>query len=495
MKVLVVSFFNDESYGVRSLHANLIENNIDAYMMFFKLEGKYYISTKDERNKKSFAGDTNNATDKEIDLLVDFIKEHKIDTIGFSLVSSHFNMYKKIYEKIKDIDNLTIICGGWQASLNPGDCIKYADYVCVGEGEEAFTELITKLDTQQPTHDIPNFWIKNNGSIIKNAVRPLHKDLSQFPIPLFEHKYSYFIENDELQNYELYFDNTRYGTFIGRGCPFKCTYCSNSYMVGIYEKSWSNARHRSIEHVKSEMLVLKEKLTKVQSINFYDEVFSPSIEWIREFFDWYGKEIHIPFFCFFFPGTCTDEKCEILANAGMKGVWIGIQSGSQRVRKEIFKRHYSNKGLLKQAEIFHKHGVSVRYDFILDNQFESFEESLESIYLMLELPQPYSLNLFSLKYFPNTEITQMAIDKGIVSESDLDDKQKEDKDSYLISKHAKTQDDKFINQMALLISFNAKEPFTDKFKNKVHELIDNYKITKDITIVEDILESQMSQIS
>ena len=42
MKVLVVSFFNDESYGVRSLHATLVDNNIDAYMMFFKLEAKYY---------------------------------------------------------------------------------------------------------------------------------------------------------------------------------------------------------------------------------------------------------------------------------------------------------------------------------------------------------------------------------------------------------------------------------------------------------------------
>lgn len=491
MKVLIVSFFNDESYGVRSLHSKLIEDGIDTYMMFFKLEGKYYISSKDDQHKKSISGDTNNATDEEINLLVDFIKVNHIDTIGFSLVSSHFSMYKKIYEKIKNIKNLTIICGGWQASLNPGDCIKYADYVCVGEGEEAFSELVNKLNKKDSTSNIPNFWVKENDNIIKNPVRPLNKDLSQFPIPLFEHKYSYFIEDNELVNYELYFDNTRYGTFIGRGCPFKCTYCSNSYMVGIYEKSWSNARHRSIEHVKSEMLVLKEKLTKVQSINFYDEVFSPSSEWIKEFFSWYEKEIHIPFFCFFFPGTCSDEKCKILADAGMKGVWIGIQSGSQRVRKEVFKRHYSNKALLKQADIFQTHGVSVRYDFILDNQFESFEESLESIYLMLELPQPYSLNLFSLKYFPNTEITQMALDKGILKESDLDDKQHEDKDSYLISKHAKTQDDKFINQLALLVSFNAKEIFSDEFKTTVINIIDNYKITRDITVVEDLVSSQI----
>ena len=93
MKVLVVSFFNEESYGVRSLHSNLISNNIDAYMMFFKLAGKYYNLTNDEKHKKSFIGDDNNPTDEEIDLFVDFVIKNKFDVIGFSLVSSHFNMY------------------------------------------------------------------------------------------------------------------------------------------------------------------------------------------------------------------------------------------------------------------------------------------------------------------------------------------------------------------------------------------------------------------
>ena len=491
MKVLVVSFFNEESYGVRSLHSNLISNNIDAYMMFFKLAGKYYNLTNDEKHKKSFIGDdNNNATDEEIDLFVDFIIKNKFDVIGFSLVSSHFNMYKRIYEKIKDIKGLTIICGGWQISLNPDESIRYADYICIGEGEDAFLEIITKLDKNESLENINNFWRNENGEITKNDVRPLSKDLSLFPIPVFEHKYSYFVENNELVNYELYFDNTRYGTFIGRGCPFKCTYCSNSSMTALYP-NWSKARHRSIEHVKSEMIVLKEKLKNVKSINFYDEVFSPSMDWIKEFFNWYRTEVNIPFFCFFFPGTCSDEKCEVLANAGMKGVWIGIQSGSQRVRKEVFKRFYSNKKLLEQCHIFHKHGVNVRYDFILDNPFETFEESLESIYLMLELPQPYSMNLFSLKYFPNTQIAQMAIDAGIITENDLDDNQEEDKDSYLISKSANSDDDIFINRLALYISYHSNETFDDKFKNSIIDLIEDYKENKDISGIISLVENKI----
>ena len=493
MKVLLVSFFNDESYGVRSLHANLVANFIDTYMMFFKLEDKYHKLSKDEEYKKSFDDNLNNATDKEIELFVEFIKKNKFDVVGFSLVSSHFNLYKRVYAKIKDIENLTIVCGGWQISLNPEDSIKYSDYICIGEGEDALAELVIKLSNNESVENIDNFWINKNGIITKNLVRPLSKDLSLFPIPLFDNKYSYYIENDELVNYEIYFDNTRYGTFIGRGCPFKCTYCSNSSMLDVYS-NWTSARHRSIEHVKSEMLVIKEKLTNVESINFYDEVFSPKMDWIREFFSWYKKEVDIPFFCFFFPGTCSDEKCEVLASAGMRGVWIGIQSGSKRVRKEVFKRNHSNKNILEQARIFHKYGVSVRYDFILDNPFESFEESLETIYLMLELPQPFSVNLFSLKYFPNTQIAQMAIDAGIIDEFQLDDNQENDQDLYTIGKNAKTKDDKFINLMALYVSYHAKNTFTQEFKDSVNRLIADYKDNQDITQMQMLVEMQMKAV-
>jgi anaerobic magnesium-protoporphyrin IX monomethyl ester cyclase len=489
MKVLLVSFFNDEAYGLRSLHSTLIENNIDAHMLFFKVKSKYFKIHHDEQLKKSFKGDINNASDHEIDLLVEYIKSGKFDVVGFSLVSSHFKMYQRIYAKIKNIDGMVIVLGGWQPSLSPEQCINYTHYLCIGEGELPFYELIVRLANKQSTDNIENFWINRNSTVIKNPVRPLTRDISSFPIPLFDHKYSHFIENNELIHYEPYFDNIRYGTFIGRGCPYHCTYCSNSYMANtIYPKSWSKIRYRSIDHMKREMLVVKEKLKHVQTINFYDEVFTPKLDWIREFFSWYQQEIKIPFCCFFFPGTCSDEKCRILANAGLRGVWMGVQSGSQRVRKEVFKRVYTNERILDQARIFHKYEVSVRYDFIFDNPFETFEESLESIYMMLELPQPFSLNLFSLKYFPNTEITKMALKAGIINTSHIDDHQENDQDTYYIREDVENLDDRFIDHLALYISYMSRDPLLHKQKDMIIRLIDDYKITKDITPVKKLLQ-------
>lgn len=256
----------------------------------------------------------------------------------------------------------------------------------------------------------------------------------------------------------------------------------------VYPGTWSKIRYRDVEHVQKEMVFVKDHLKNVRCVNFYDEVFSPPLSWIKEFFQWYKTEINIPFFCFFYPGTCSDEKAEILADAGMAGVWLGIQSGSERVRRDIFKRPYSNEKILNQAEIFFRHGINVRYDFIFDNPFESFDESLESIYMMMELPQPFSLNTFSLKYFPNTEITEMAKEMGLIEKQDTDDRRKTDQDYYLISRNSGDDERKFINHLAFYITNICNAPILSEHKNDLFQLIEDFKISKDLGAVEKLIE-------
>ena len=489
MKVLLVSFYNEEAYGLRSLHSCLVADNVDARMLFFKIESKHYRVNHDDELKKNFNAIINEVTEKESKLFLDFISEFKPDVIAFSLVSSNFHLYKRIYSRIKNLDGFKIIIGGWQPSLNPEECIHYTDYLCIGEGERAICELIRKLRDCEPVDNIENFWINKETTIVKNKVRPLTDNISSFPLPLFDDKFSYSIENSEIVSGEPYSDNIRYGTFIGRGCPYHCTYCSNSYMAkNIYPKSWAKTRYRNIEHVMNELRIVKEKLTKVHSINFYDEVFSPSMDWIKVFFKKYKEEIAIPFYCMFFPGSCSEEQCKVLTDAGLKGVWLGVQSGSERVRREVFKRYYKNGKILEQAQIFHKHGVDVRYDFIFDNPFETFKESLESIYLMFELPQPFSLTPFSLKFFPNTEITKMALKAGFITKSSLDDQRDKSQDNYCVRMDNTNAEQKFIDYLAVYISFISRIGKLKKQKKMLMDITEDYKVNKDISAISQLLQ-------
>jgi ABC-type transporter Mla maintaining outer membrane lipid asymmetry ATPase subunit MlaF len=87
-------------------------------MLFFKLN-IYHEKSYDDTLKDDFTADLDNTSRHEIDLLVAHIKENNYGVVGFSLVSHHFSLYRRIYERIKDIQGLTIVVGGWEASLNP----------------------------------------------------------------------------------------------------------------------------------------------------------------------------------------------------------------------------------------------------------------------------------------------------------------------------------------------------------------------------------------
>lgn len=333
------------------------------------------------------------------ELLTKLLKALKPDIVGFSLVSLNFALYKKLYQDIRKSGKFKILLGGWQPTLNPQECLPFCDCLCRGEGEGIILKIVEDLAKGQA------------NKVYAGDLKPV-----EYPTFKFSNECSYVIEDGKLINKEPYFENSRYGTMIGRGCPYHCTYCSNSYMCQVYP-DWSKTRYRDIDKVIEELRVVKEKLPNVERINFYDEVFLLHDKRISEFLDKYKKEIGLPFYCMFYPGTCSEEMALKLVEVGLAGVWLGVQSGSERVRKEIFKRNYTNVALWRQIKIFQKYNISIKYDFIFDNPFETKEEFMETIELIRKLPKPLLINMFSLKFFPNTEITKMALERGLIDKT------------------------------------------------------------------------------
>jgi len=477
-KILFISLFNEEALGIRLLHSILYHDGYDTKMLFLKVDTKIGKDDYKERLRKTCNNEIGYVTKKEINAFKKYILDYKPNVVAVSLVSSNFSLYKKLYTKIRKWGVEKIVLGGWQPSLNPEQSIDYCDILCIGEGERALPELIDRMHKGQEIDNIENLWIRKDDVIIKNSIRPLFNDYNALHIPVFANNLAAYIENNEIVYEDPYISNTRYGIIAGRGCPYNCTYCSNNFMKKIYPK-WSQIRYRSVENVMLELITVKEKLPKIERVNFYDEVFLPNKAWINEFANRYKNEIGLPTYCMFYPGTCSDETAKLLKEMVMlEGVWIGVQSGSERVRKCVFKRNYTNKEVLKQADIFHKYGISIRYDFILDNPFETFNETLESIDLMLKFPQPFSLNLFSLKYFPKTEITSMALAAGVITEDELNDKLGTDQHNYMVSMNNSASKSNFINCLATYISFLAVESRLDI--KEIKKIVDNYIVYKDI---------------
>src|SRR3989338_248259 len=117
--------------------------------------------------------------DKEIQRI---IEEYRQGLIGFSSVTTQYQYALKIAKFIKGFCDIPIVCGGIHATMVPEEVIREEcfDYVCVGEGEEAVLELVTKLEEGADTRRIANIWSKDNGKVISNNVRALPK-LDELP--------------------------------------------------------------------------------------------------------------------------------------------------------------------------------------------------------------------------------------------------------------------------------------------------------------------------
>ena len=209
--------------------------------------------------------------------------------------------------------------------------------------------------------------------------------------------------------------------------------------------------------------------------------FFPPQPWLDKFCTEYKSFIGLPFYCCFYPGVEKEDTIVKLKEAGLTGIWLGVQSGSERIRKEVLFRNYSNDTVLKAAHLFMKHGLSVRYDFILNNPFESWADKIQTIELMMQLPTPYTANLFSLAYFPNTAITNMALEKEYITEADIEEKATESFANWHIrlDDFTRPSEDIFMNYLAVFIKTHAARghiPTDDDY-----QLISGFKERKDYT--------------
>lgn len=113
------------------------------------------------------------------------IKTLKPDLIGFSATSHMFPFVQKYAAAAKEITAVPIICGGVHPTLCPEEVLadKNIDMICRGEGELALLELCQKMEKGEPIENIENIWVKKDGKIYKNKIRPVITDLDSLPFP------------------------------------------------------------------------------------------------------------------------------------------------------------------------------------------------------------------------------------------------------------------------------------------------------------------------
>jgi radical SAM superfamily enzyme YgiQ (UPF0313 family) len=99
---------------------------------------------------------------------------------------------------------------------------------------------------------------------------------------------------------------------------------------------------------------------------------------------------------------------------------VGIQSGSERLSRDIFRRNTPKSTVIRAAGLFHRHKIKANYHLIFDNPFAQQEDNRETLELILAFPRPFTLSLYSLTYFPKTELTNRALERGFIDSSQIE---------------------------------------------------------------------------
>ena len=105
----------------------------------------------------------------------------------------------------------------------------------------------------------------------------------------------------------------------------------------------------------------------------------------------------------------------------MYEIQMGIETACERTKK-IYRRSTPNEIVLRAAQSINKFKgrVTAIYDFILDNPYETNEDIVETLEFILKIPRPFHLQLFSLIFFPGTELYNTAKKDKIITDEERD---------------------------------------------------------------------------
>lgn len=392
------------SIGLRNISSVLKREGIDVSIIFLGKDNNRLLTGEETANLKNFLSG--------------------FDLIGLSLTTNYFDLSKSLTAQIKRDLDVPVVWGGIHPTVSPEECLDYADYVCIGEGETFMKLFADRIAKKADPLVLNNLGYKKNGRVTVNPLYPLIEDLDSLPVLDLDESNHFALEDGQVRclkgnpNYERYVSN-QYSIMTSRGCPNSCSYCCNDFFRRKYPGQ-KYLRKRGISRVIEELKEAKKRMPFIKEINFVDDFFlgGNSREEIRSFAESYKKEIGLPFDVLgFTPGQSKEEIIKLLIDAGMKGVRMGIQSGSDRILSLFNRKHLTTEKILESVKVFHKFSkrMSIGYDFILDVPWQAEGDEQATFDLLLKLPRPFRIAFYSFTAFPGTSLFEKAEQEGILA--------------------------------------------------------------------------------
>ncbi len=298
---------------------------------------------------------------------------------------------KMLYDAI-DISKMTkensdsiVVWGSFHPTIVPEQTLAnpYVDYIIRGEAEETFLKMVELYDKKQ------DFSKLNGVNLNPDAIPP---DINKLPFP----------------DYDL-IDVNAYDTFFistSRGCPFKCTFCYNSYGSRSVKPYRDLSAEKTIKLI--EYLTLKYKKS---TITIPDDNFPSNRERLKKVANGI-KKLDLKIYTFCRSNYADLETLNDLKKAGIWAVQIGIESGSQRILDFLNKATTveMNANAIKNCR---KIGIWSDTGFMLGIPTEKIQDMNATLkFIKQNKPDSGGMNIFHP--FPKTKLWDYCIEKKLL---------------------------------------------------------------------------------
>ena len=327
------------------------------------------------------------------------------DIVGITSVTPTINSTILTARVAKEAcPNARIILGGPHPTFMDSQILSEnadVDVIVRGEGEQTVLELLQVLFGSGDLQTVSGISFRKNGQVIRTSNRPFIQNLDELPRPA----YHYFA----LSKYQ-FFGKSILPILTSRGCPFQCSYCVSSRMVG------KPFRARDPNLVVDELEWLRD-VHRASAFSFYDDAFTYDKQRAIEICEEIKKRnIGVPWDCQTRVDRISEEILVKMRDADCQLVSFGAESGCQKILDSINKKTTieQNERAVKMAK---KVGLSVAMSVIIGYPGET-PETLKQTFAFVRRTKPDYVYLCCATPYPGTGLRSTLEELGWAMSTD-----------------------------------------------------------------------------